>query len=590
MVTAVSLDGAFLYCVKNELIDRSLIGSRVDKIYQPSKEEIIIALRTMGKTVKLLISAVSVAARVHLTSRSAENPAAPPMFCMLLRKHLGGGKLVGITQDGFERIINFDFECVNEIGDTVINRLTAEIMGRYSNIILMTEKDGKTRVIDSIKRVGAETSSVRMILPNIEYTTPPRENRLNILTATAQEIIDTVKQGEGKRLAKHLVTALEGIAPIFARECAYYACRDTDAEISAMTDNNFDRLVFFLNKAREHIIKRDALTIVRDLQGNYKDFSFVPIEQYSTEMLISKSDSANELLDNFYGSKAELERMRQRSGDLLKMLLNTYERIARKLELQREELKECGERDVFRVRGDIISANIYRMNKGESVLKAENYYTGEQVEIALDKKLSPSQNAQKYYAEYKRLEKAEQMLTKLIKSGEQELIYIDSVFDAASRCISNADISEIKTELVQSGYIKSTSNNKQHSKPKPPMHFVTDDGFDVYIGRNNLQNDRLTLKSSEPMDMWLHTKDIAGSHVIIKAKNGEVSDEAILQAASLAAYCSKAQNSTKVPVDYTRVKFVRKPGGAKPGMVIFTNNYTVLVNPDAQLFERIDNH
>lgn len=586
----MSLDGTFLHCVVSEMLSAGLVGGRIDKIYQPSREEIIISIRSAGKHNKILISSNSMSARVCMTERAAENPSAPPMFCMLLRKHLSGGKLLDITQDGLERIINFDFECMNEIGDMVVNRLTAEIMGRHSNIILMAKKDGVYRVTDSIKRITDEVSSVRRILPNIVYETPPRDlTRVNFLICSDSEFINAIKQGEGKRLSKHLTACLEGISPVFARECAYYSCRDTDFAVDDMTDDNYDRLLFFIKRAREYVTDKNGFTILRDLNGAYKDFCFMPIEQYGTQMLVSHADGANALLDIFYGSKAENERMKQRSRDLLKMLMNTYERIARKLELQKGELAQCGEREVFRVRGDVVSANIYRMEKGMTELTAEDYSTGETVTVPLDVRLTPSQNAQKYYAEYKKLEKAERMLTKLIADGENELIYIDSVFDAASRATSNAEISEIKQELAANGYIHTnTVNKKTQVKPKPPMHFVTDDGYDVYIGRNNIQNDKLTVKTAEPDDMWLHTKNIAGSHVIIKAKNGEISDNAILQAASLAAYCSKAQNSTKVPVDYTRIRFVKKPNGAKPGMVIFTNNYTVLVDPDEQLFARVE--
>lgn len=586
----MSLDGTFLHCVVSEMLSAGLVGGRIDKVYQPSREEIIISIRSAGKHNKILISSNSMSARVGMTERTAENPSAPPMFCMLLRKHLSGGKLLDITQDGLERIINFDFECMNEIGDMVVNRLTAEIMGRHSNIILMTKKDGVYRVIDSIKRITDDVSSVRRILPNIVYETPPRDlSRVNFLTCSDDELINAVKQGEGKRLSKHMTACLEGVSPVFTRECAYYSCRDTDFSVDDMTDDNYDRLLFFIKKAREYVVRKDGFTILRDLNGAYKDFCFMPIEQYGTQMLVSHADGANALLDIFYGSKAENERMKQRSKDLLKMLMNTYERIARKLELQKGELAQCGEREVFRVRGDVVSANIYRMEKGMTELTAEDYTTGETVTVPLDVRLTPSQNAQKYYAEYKKLEKAEKMLAKLIADGENELIYIDSVFDAASRATSNAEISEIKQELAANGYIHAnTVNKKTQVKPKPPMHFVTDDGYDVYIGRNNIQNDKLTVKTAAPDDMWLHTKNIAGSHVIIKAKNGEISDNAILQAASLAAYCSKAQNSTKVPVDYTRIRFVKKPNGSKPGMVIFTNNYTVLVDPDEQLFARVE--
>ncbi len=585
----MSLDGTFLYCIRREMLSAGLIGGRIDKIYQPSREEIIISLRAAGKHNKILISANSMSARVSLTDRAAENPSAPPMFCMLLRKHLSGGKLIDISQDGLERIINFDFECMNEIGDMVVNRLTAEIMGRHSNIILMTQKDGVYRVIDSIKRITDDISSVRRILPNIVYETPPRDlSRINFLTCENDALISAVKGGAGKKLAKHLTACLEGVSPVFSRECAYYACRDTDALVDDMTADNYDRLLFFIKKARGYAENGGGYTILRDLQGAYKDFCFMPIEQYGAALTTSPAESANALLDKFYGSKAENERMKQRSRDLLKMLVNTYDRISRKLEIQKQELAACSEREVFRVRGDIISANIYKMQKGMNELVAENYYSGETETVPLDIKLTPSQNAQKYYAEYKKLEKAEKMLTKLIADGESELIYIDSVFDAASRATSNAEISEIREELSQNGYLSGAQNKKNTIKPKPPMHFITDDGYDVYIGRNNLQNDRLTLKTAYPDDMWLHTKNIAGSHVIIKAKNGEISDNAILQAASLAAYCSKAQSSTKVPVDYTRVRFVKKPNGAKPGMVIFSNNFTVLVDPDEDLFSRVE--
>ena len=269
----MSLDGTFLYCIRREMLSAGLIGGRIDKIYQPSREEIIISLRAAGKHNKILISANSMSARVSLTDRSAENPSAPPMFCMLLRKHLSGGKLIDISQDGLERIINFDFECMNEIGDMVINRLTAEIMGRHSNIILMTKKDEVYRVIDSIKRITDDISSVRRILPNIVYETPPRDlSRINFLTCENDALVTAVKSGAGKRLAKHLTACLEGVSPVFSRECAYYACRDTDALIDDMTADNYDRLLFFIKKARGYAENGGGYTILRDLQGAYKDF------------------------------------------------------------------------------------------------------------------------------------------------------------------------------------------------------------------------------------------------------------------------------------------------------------------------------
>ncbi len=579
------LDGAFLHCIVKELADMQLIGGRADKIYQPSRDELILAIRGGGKTTRILISAASDRPGIYATDSRAENPAAPPMFCMLMRKHLGGGKLTGIVQDGLERVINFDFECVNEIGDTVHNRLTAELMGRYSNIILMTERDGGYRVIDSLRRVTDETSSTRRILPGIMYEPPERDKtRLDIMTCTAQQVREALCVS-GQRLSKLIVGRFEGVSPLFARECCHYACRDVDAVSDSLDGDRLDRLMFFIKTARGRLTDGGGYTILKTPSGAYRDFCFMPIEQYGVQLVGVPCYSANALLDSFYGLKAESERVKQRSSALLKMLLNSCERISRKLDIQRQELEECHGREEFRVCGDLISANIYRMEKGDSELVAEDYINGGTKTVKLDPSLSPSQNAQKYYSKYRRLATAEKMLSALITDGEKELEYIESVFDAAGRAVSDAEISEIREELRQSGYIKGGQPKKgSPTRSKPPIHFVTDDGFDVYIGRNNLQNDRLTLKEARGDDMWLHVKDMPGSHVIIKAKNGEVSDDAIEQAARLAAYCSKGRGAGKLPVDYTRVRFVKKPAGAKPGMVIFTNNSTLLAEPDEELY------
>lgn len=582
------LDGAFLHCIVKELSDMRLIGGRVDKIYQPSHDEVVLALRGAGRAVRIMLSAASDRAGIYVLERRAENPAAPPMFCMLLRKHLSSGRLINISQDGLERVVNFDFECVNEIGDTVENRLTVELMGRYSNIILMSKRGEEYRVIDSLRRVTDEVSSVRRILPGIIYEPPPRDKtRLSLLSCTAQQVRQELCVS-GARLSKLIVSRFEGVSPLFARECCHYACRDIDAVSDSLDDDRFDRLMFFIKKARGYL-DGGGYNILKTPSGVYKDFCFMPIEQYGAGLISVPMPNANTLLDTFYGTRSEKERVKQRSAALLKTLLNSCERISRKLQLQRQELEGCLQREEFRVCGDLISANIYRMNKGEAQLVAEDYINGGTKTIELDPALSPSQNAQKYYAQYRRMETAEKMLTRLIFDGEKELTYIESVFDAAARAGSDSEISEIREELRQGGYLRGGQEKKSASlKPKPPIHFVTDDGYDVYIGRNNLQNDRLTLKAAHADDMWLHTKDIPGSHVIIKAKGGEVSDNAIEQAASLAAYCSKGRGSGKVPVDYTRVKFVKKPGGAKPGMVIFTNNRTVLAEPDEELYLRAE--
>ena len=591
----MSLDGAFLRCAVREMLDKKLIGARVDKIHQPSRDEIIITVRTFGGAEKILLSAESSSARVCLTQTAPENPQQPPMFCMLMRKALGGGRLTGISQDGLERIINFDFECTNEIGDICENRVAAEIMGKYSNIILLTKKDGVWRVIDSIKRVTDDISSVRRILPNIIYELPPREERLCL----ADENFDFGKTGEylapfgEQRIAKALMSVFEGISPIFARECAYRAARDTEARVSELNEDRLEKLAFFLKKSAGYIKDYNGCTMVCEKSGKPKDFCFVPVEQYGAEMTETHFDSPSELIDRFFGERATADRVKQRSGDLLKTIMTIYERISRKIEVQKQELRDCADKERYRLMGDILSANLWRAEKGMSELTAEDYVNGGEITIKLDVRLTPPQNAQKFYSEYKKLDTAEKMLTKFISQNEKELEYIDSVFDAASRVGSGAGseaaIFEIKQELMSSGYIRSAKTERSAKAPKaaPPLKFRSSDGFEILVGRNNLQNDKLTLKTALPNDMWLHTQNIPGSHVIIRADGQDIPDSTIVEAAQLAATCSKGRNGTKIPVDYTLARYVKKPNGAKPGMVIFVNNKTILVDPSEELSERL---
>lgn len=575
----MSLDGAFLHIVCNEL--QPLVGARVDKVYQPSREEIVVSLRTYrdgGK--KIVLSANSVSARVNLTTAAFENPQQPPMFCMLLRKHLSGGRLMAIRQDGLERIVSLDFECTNEIGDIVTNSLVAEIMGRHSNIILV--RDG--RVIDSVKRITDDISSVRRVLPGIQYEAPPRQDRLCLLDAEPQQVLDAIADSP-ERLCKKLSAVLEGVSPILTREMAWYSAKDVDAACNALSDSAKDRLRFILGRVKSAVSGGECcFTVVSEPGGRKKDFCFINIEQYSTSMVISHENSANELLDGFFASQDRTERTRQRAHDLLKLLMNSYERVSRKLELQKKELVECSEREIFRVRGDLINANIWRLEKGQSKAVLEDFTTGEPVEIQLDPRLTPAQNAQKYYTEYRKLDTAEKKLTELIAKGQQELVYIDSVFDAASRTDSESDLAEIRRELREQGYLKGgVRADEKVKKTSDPLHFRSSEGFEILVGRNNRQNDQLTLKTAKATDIWLHTQGIAGSHVIIRTEGRQPGEQTLFEAAQLAAFHSKGRSGSGVPVDYVAVKFVKKPAGAKPGMVIFTNNRTLYVTPDENL-------
>ncbi len=581
----MALDGAFLYAVKNELTP--LIGSRVEKIHQPSREEIIISLRTKQGGKKLYISANAGSARIHITEKNVDNPQTPPMFCMLLRKHLGSGKLIGIRQDGLERILFLDFECVNELGDVVTVTLACEIMGRCSNLIIINH-EGK--IIDSIKRVDEDMSRERIVLPGMRYTLPPRNDRLNFLKAEPAEIILTLENTPPAELSKALIRIFEGISPILAREWTFFAGRGVYINSDKIEPNQLERLLFAIKRTREQLEKRECFfSVVKDKEGQLRDFSFIRLTQFGTLMYTKELSSASELLDYFYFERDRAARTKQRANDLFKLLVNLTERTSRRIAAQREELAECADKDYYKLCGDLISANMYRIQKGDSLLIAENFYDEScpEIEIKLDVRKTPSQNAQKYYGEYKKLVTAEEKLAVQIEKGEEELQYLDSVFDSLTRAVSENDIIQLRLELREQGYIKSGSSKVKPPKALPPIEYKSSDGFTVLVGRNNHQNDQLSLKFAEKSDIWLHTQSMTGSHVLIVTDGETPPDRTIEEAAVIAAVNSRGRNSTLVPVDYCLAKFVKKPSGAKPGKVIFTNYQTAFVKPDAELEQQL---
>lgn len=572
----MALDGIFLNCIKNEL--DFLIGGRVDKISQPSREEIIISIRTRGGMEKLLFSASASSARLHITKETPENPKVPPMFCMLMRKHLGNGRLLNIRQDGLERILFFDFEAMNELGDMVNITVAAEIMGRCSNVVII---GGDGRIIDSIKRVDPEMSRERPVLPGMKYEMPPRSPRLDLRSCSEEDIAAALAPLPEGDLAKSLIKIFEGISPVVAREWVYSAAGDYPPK-SAAEGELLHKIYGNIQRTAEQLASGGIqYTVIKDKEGLLKDFAFMPIEQYGSLMDTKHFDSACDVLDYFYSERDNIARMKQRSQDLYRMLQSTSERIARRTEAQRQELKATENRNELKLKGDLLSANIYRMEKGMNAITVENFYEEgcPQVEITLDKRLTPSQNMQKYYAEYRKADTAEKVLTARIKQGEEELAYIESVFDALTRTSGEDEVNELRMELAEQGYIRAAKLKGKPPKSRPPLEFTSPDGYTILIGRNNVQNDKLTLKLAEKTDIWLHTKNIPGSHVIIRTGGTVPPDDTIMYAARLAAFHSKAKNSSQVPVDYVNIKFVRKPAGAKPGKVIFTNNKTLYVTP-----------
>ena len=583
----MALDGAFLSCLREELT-AGLPDARVDKIHQPSREELVIALRSRNGNKKLYLSARANSPRVHFTDIPLENPASPPMFCMLLRKRITGGRLAAIRQPGLERALYFDLDCVDELGDIVRLTLAVEIMGRHSNIILI--ENG--RVVDAIKRVDMEMSSVRPVLPGLPYSPPPAAaGRLDLSAVEPADFLAAMEQGPDYPLSKALLNTAHGLSPLICREVSHLAARGRDPLVSDWTKEERERLLFYLDRVKAAVEtgeNRKPYLLLR-ADGSPLDFSFMAVTQYGLEALGREMDSFSSLLDAFYAQRDAGERMKQRAHDFLRILTNLSDRTARKLDRQREELTRSGDRETLRIYGDLINANLYAIPRGAASAELIDYFDpacGLKT-VPLDPALTAAQNAQKYYKDYRKAQKAEQILQQQIAQGEEELQYFDTVFDALSRASTWRELGELREELAAGGYLRLQRGRQKPPAPLGPLRFLSDDGFSILVGRNNVQNDRLTLRTARGGDVWFHTKNIPGSHVLVVTEGQTPPPRTLEQAAVLAALHSKAAGSAQVPVDYTEARHVRKPAGAKPGMVIYDSNHTAYVRPDAALAARL---
>lgn len=580
----MALDGIFLSLTKNEILDLAVNG-KVDKIHQPSREELVIHLRTKNGTKKLFLSVRANSPRIHFTEHAPDNPSTPPMFCMLMRKRLLNATLTDIRQLELDRVLYLDFDAVNEIGDREKLTLSIEIMSKYSNIMLI-DQNGK--IIDALKRIDLSQSAIRQILPGFPYTAPPPQSKLNIIEHTTENIIAQIKEFSSKSLSSAILSTLQGVSPLTGRELADGL---GDGSVDTVSDKAFEALAKRIDTLREAVANSNgAPFMLTDETGKPVDFSFCKIEQYGTKYSGKYFESFSALLDEFYYECDRVERTRQKAHDLVKLLDSSIARTAKKLSLQQAELKQCADRETLRISAELINANLYRLEKGALFYDLENYYDENRIiRIKADPSKSPAANAQKYFKDYRKAKTAEQMLTGLIEQGQQDLQYLETVADALERASTQSEIDEIRQELVLSGFMKSKKKNGKDKQIKllPPMEYKTSDGFKVLVGRNNMQNDRLSLKTAAKSDMWLHTQKFPGSHVIIVSDNREISDSAIVEAAEIAAYHSKARDAKLVPVDYTYVKHLKKPTGAPLGKVIYHVYYSVNVTPVKEKIEKM---
>ena len=567
------LDAITLHALTLEL--KAAEGARIDRVQQPEKDKILLSLRTREGNRRVLISAAASGARVHFTAESFENPAEPPMFCMLLRKHLIGAHIRKIEQPDWERMLLIRLDTRDEMGDESEKTLAVELIGRSANVILVGA-DG--RIIDCLRRMeyGGEG---RGVLPGMIYRLPPKQEKLHFLTCSAEELryaIDAVE--EGTELDKALMQSFSGLSPLICRELAY------------RSRNSKDLLEKNALSLRETVEADDFSPMLVSLDDTAKDFSFLSINQYGTAGKNERFDSFSELLDSFYARRDRAESRRRRSRELMKTVKTAYERTVRKLSVQKEELAQTENREEIRRQAELITANMYRIRKGQRELLCENYFEEGYPEIAipLDPLKTPQQNAAALYKEFTRKKAAKEHLTTLIGEGEKQCDYLAAVLDEIERAENERDLADIRRELKETGYLKKAKTTKaDRAKPQAPLRFISSDGLEILVGRSNMQNDELTFKLARRTDLWLHVQKLHGSHVVLRTDGIEPPLRSIEEAASLAAYYSQGREAGKIPVDITQIRFVKKPAGALPGAVLYTDYSTVFVAPDDKLAEKL---
>lgn len=550
----MAFDGAFAHKTVCELKDA--VNCHIDKIYQPSRDELVFLLRKKGFQKRLLISARSGAQRVHFTENKYENPPAPPMFCMLMRKYLLSARLTDILQPALERVVIFVFSASSEMGDITEIRLVCELIGGKANIILVNSSG---KIIDSLRHSDIETAS-RLILPGVSYELPKRAEKLNPLLVSAEQILTESNDSS-------LLSVTDGFSPLICRE----------VENSSNPKVTLEKIINDLTNANKPIL-------IYNSKDEPFDFTYTEISQYTESFKNRQFESFSQLLDEFYTERENISRINTNARDILKLVTNLKNRTEKKLAVRLGELEKCQNRENLRIYGELIKANLYNIEKGASFAEVPNYYSEslETVRIPLDVSLSPQNNANKYFKEYKKTYTAEQTLKKLTETDREELLYFDSVLNSIERATTLSDISEIRQELADGGYIKQPTLKKPKEVHNQFKEYTSREGYKILVGKNNKQNDYLTTVLASKGDLWFHVKNIAGSHVVVFCNDKEVSDETIHKAALLAAENSKAGSSSNVAVDYTPIKYVKKPKGAKAGMVIYTTNQTVYVTPKGE--------
>lgn len=572
----MAFDAVMLRLIANEI--NSYGELKIEKVYQPSNDEIVLMLHSYSKNMKLLINAGSSCPRMNFTTTQAENPQKAPMLCMLLRKHISGGKITRISCPSFERVCEIEIEAYDEMGFKVKKYLICEIMGKFSNLILT---DANKKILALLKTIDFTTSEKRQLLVGMKYEMPPKQDKIDILSTTREDIEKAILSApQEMKCDKFIVSRFAGIAMSTARQIVYLASESVDASLCDMQKQTLVEIFCaFVQKIRENSF-RPILVTGKDNQQF--EFTYIPLEYLGKDYQNQECESFSSLVDLYFSKKSQNERIKQKSQDVFKLLTNAEARINKKIALQTEELSQCEEAEHYRIMGDLIIANLHMIKKGNTTVRVINYYDEScpLIEIPLDEKLSPSQNAQKYYKKYNKLKKAKIELTKQINIAKTELDYIHTVFDALSKAEKESDLNQIREELYHSGYASKMKNYSTTKQGTPqPLKFATSGGYTVLCGKNNVQNDYITTKLAEKSDWWFHVKNLPGSHVLMQCHGEEPSEKDFTEAAEIAAFYSKAEGNN-IAVDYTYAKHVKKPAGSKPGYVIYHVNWTAYVTPN----------
>lgn len=577
----MAFDGITVAALTKELKE-TICDGRIAKIAQPESDELLLTIKTKEGQRRLSISASASLPLIYLTNDNKPSPMTAPNFCMLLRKHIGNGRIVDVSQPGLERIIQFRIEHLDELGDLRQKTLVIEIMGKHSNIIFCDEKD---QIIDSIKHVPAQMSSVREVLPGRPYFIPDTMEKQDPLTA-ADEDFSRALRGKPMRISKAVYTSFTGISPVVAEEICYLAGIDSQMTASDLTDDMLTHLYRQFQYYMEDV-RNGAFTPVIYFDGNTpKEFSALPLTHFQN---LEKKEygSISEVLSTYYATRNTLVRIRQKSADLRHIVQTALERNRKKYELQSRQLKDTENRDLYKVYGELINAYGYQLPEGSKELTALNYYTGEELTIPLDPVKTPQENAQKYFARYNKQKRTYEALTELISETGDEIRYLESVESALDIALYEEDLTQIKEELSQAGYIRRRQQKKKAKILSRPLHYVSSDGYHMYVGKNNLQNEELTFHFASGNDWWFHAKGVPGSHVILKSGGDEVPDRTFEEAGRLAAYYSKNRGNEKAEIDYIEKKHVKKVNGGRPGFVIYHTNYSLVIDSDISGIEEV---